>query len=141
MWITYSIFCDFDGTVSQGDATDMLLDAYALPAWHDIEESWRAGRIGSMACMREQVALLRCDDAAIDALADGVTIDPHFPAFVAACRDAGLPVTILSDGLDTVIARVLQNNGLGDLPIRANRLTRVGDRRYSLSFPHARRRG
>lgn len=138
MWITYSIFCDFDGTISQTDVTDVLLGAYALPAWHDIEESWQAGRIGARECMREQVALLRCDAGELDALADGVAIDPRFPAFVAACREAAIPVTVLSDGLDYVIGRVLRNHGLADLPVRANRLRRLGTRRYALSFPYGR---
>lgn len=138
MTTTYSIFCDFDGTVSVADVTDVLLDRYALPQWRTIEADWQAGRIGSMECMRRQVELLRCDAAALDALADGVAIDPHFPAFVAACREAAIPVTILSDGLDYVIHRVLARHGLDGLPVRANRLRRIGERRYALSFPHAR---
>ena len=134
---TYSIFCDFDGTVSVRDVTDVLLETYALPQWREIEEAWRAGLIGSLECMRRQVALLRCTPRQLDALADTVAIDPHFPKFVAKCREAGVPVTILSDGLDYVIRRVLRNYGLADLPIRANRLELLGEEGYALSFPHA----
>lgn len=133
----YTFFCDFDGTVSVNDVTDVLLAAYALPQWRDIEELWRAGDIGSMECMRRQVALLRCSRKELDALADDVAIDPRFPEFVAACRDAGVPVTILSDGLDYVIRRVLGNHGLAALPVYANRLGMLGDGRYDLTFPHA----
>lgn len=134
---TYSIFCDFDGTVSVKDVTDVLLETYALPQWREIEEAWRAGRIGSLECMRRQVALLRCTPRQLDALADTVAIDPHFPQFVATCREAGVPVTILSDGLDYVIRRVLGHFGLADLPVRANRLELLGEERYALSFPYA----
>lgn len=134
----YSIFCDFDGTVSLGDVTDVLLETHALPQWREIEDAWRAGRIGSMECMRQQVALLRCSREELDATADAVAIDPHFPDFAATCRQAGVPVTIVSDGLDVVIRRVLRNHGLADLPVRANRLEMLGDDRYALSFPHAR---
>lgn len=119
------------------DVTDVLLEAYAEPQWQDIEALWRAGRIGSMECMQRQVALLRCSARELDALADAVAIDPWFPDFVVACRDAAVPVTILSDGLDYVIRRVLQNNGLTDLSVYANRLEMLGDGRYALSFPHA----
>jgi len=133
----YSIFCDFDGTVSVRDVTDVLLETYAESQWQDIEALWRAGRIGSMECMRRQVSLLRCSAKELDALADAVAIDPWFPDFVAACRDAAVPVAILSDGLDYVIRRVLRNNGLADLPVHANRLEMLGDGRYALSFPHA----
>ena len=133
----YSVFCDFDGTVSAKDVTDVLLEAYALPQWQEVEALWRAGCIGSMECMRRQVALLRCSRQELDALADSVAIDPRFPDFVAACREARVPVAILSDGLDYVILRVLQNHGLTNLPVYANRLEMVGDGRYALSFPHA----
>ena len=133
-----SIFCDFDGTVSVKDVTDVLLESYALPEWLEIEAMWRAGHFGSMECMRRQVALLRCSRTELDAVADSVAIDQRFPEFVAACREASVPVTILSDGLDYVIRRVLRNYGLADLPIYANRLEMRGEGRYALSFPHAR---
>ena len=48
-----------------------------------------------------------------------------------------MPVTIVSDGLDYVIRRVLRNAGLADLPVRANRLELLGEGRYALSFPYA----
>lgn len=134
----YSIFCDFDGTVSVKDVTDVLLETYALPEWREIEEEWRAGNIGSLECMQRQVALLRCSRKKLDALADDVAIDSRFPDFVAACRDAGVPVTIVSDGIDCIIRRVLRNYGLADLPVRANRLEFCGEDRYALSFPYAR---
>jgi len=41
------VFLDFDGTITQRDATDVILEAYADPGWLRIEEEWKAGRIGS----------------------------------------------------------------------------------------------
>lgn len=29
------VFCDFDGTITRVDATDAVLDAFALPAWQE----------------------------------------------------------------------------------------------------------
>jgi 2-hydroxy-3-keto-5-methylthiopentenyl-1-phosphate phosphatase len=133
----YSIFCDFDGTVSVKDVTDVLLEAYALPEWRSIEALWRGGSIGSMECMQRQVALLRCSTRELDALVDTVAIDPRFPDFVAACRDTATPVVVLSDGLDYVIRRVLQNYGLAELPVYANHLEIHGDGCHTLTFPHA----
>jgi 2,3-diketo-5-methylthio-1-phosphopentane phosphatase len=124
--------------VSVADVTDVLLEAYALPEWRSIEMLWRDGGIGSMECMQRQVALLRCSTGELDSLVDAVAIDPWFPEFVAACRDAAAPVAVLSDGLDYVIRRVLQNHGLTDLPVYANQLEFLGDGRYALAFPHAR---
>lgn len=140
MWQTknkWHVFCDFDGTVSTVDVTDSLLEAFALPEWRDVEREWNAGLIGSLECMRRQVALMRCSRPALDAHLEQIRIDPAFPAFVAHCEDAQLPLCILSDGIDYAIRSVLGRHGLGHLPVYANRLESRGPDRYALTFPYA----
>ncbi len=131
------VFCDFDGTISRKDVTDELLEAFALPEWRVIEASWRAGEIGSRECMRRQVELLRCSRNELDSLLDSIAIDPGFPDFVAACRGMGVPVVVLSDGIDYAIHRVLRNHGLDDLPVYANRLRLNESGGFGLESPHA----
>jgi 2-hydroxy-3-keto-5-methylthiopentenyl-1-phosphate phosphatase len=63
-------------------------------------------------------------------------IDRTFPAFVAECEEAGIPLAIVSDGLDYAIRRILDSHGLGRLPIIANRLEASGPRSWRLDFPH-----
>ena len=135
----WHIFCDFDGTVSTVDVSDSLLEAFALPEWQDIESEWKAGLIGSLECMRRQVELMRCSRPALDAHLQQIGIDPAFPAFVAHCEDAHLPLYILSDGIDYAIQAILDRHRLGHLPVFANRLPFRGPDRYALAFPHARK--
>jgi hypothetical protein len=66
-----------------------------------------------------------------------MAIDRAFPVFAAAVREAGVPLTVLSDGLDYSIRRILANNGLGDLPVVANRLVAEGERGWRLEFPYS----
>lgn len=47
-------------------------------------------------------------------------VDPHFVTFVHACRQRGVPVTVLSSGLAPLIERALTRAGLPDLPVVAN---------------------
>lgn len=131
------VLVDFDGTITERDVTDMLLGRFALPEWLAIEEDWKAGRIGSRECMARQVDLLRVSPRDYDAAVDEMGLDAAFPALVDLCRRNGMPVTIVSDGLDRSIDRVLRNAGL-DLPYFANRLEHAGDDRWRLGFPHAR---
>lgn len=133
----WNVFCDFDGTISLVDVTDSLLEAFALPAWRDVEEDWKAGRIGSLDCMRRQVELLRCDRPTLDAHVAQIDIDPAFPAFVAYCEARQLPLLVISDGIDYVIESVLRRHGLGHLPVFANSLEARGSDRYTLTFPYA----
>lgn len=133
----WTVFCDFDGTVSLTDVTDSLLEAFALPAWHAIEAKWRAGEIGSLACMRQQVELLRATPADLENHLRTVAIDPGFAAFAAHCAAHDLPLYVVSDGIDYAIRALLQRAGLGHLPVMANQLQPLGADRYTLHFPHA----
>src|SRR5690349_12435632 len=94
---SWTILCDFDGTISVEDVIDSLLDRYGRPGWEALESDWRAGRIGSRACMSGQVSLLDMSQAELDAHLDSLSIDHGFAGFVAAARDAGLPIRVISD--------------------------------------------
>jgi 2,3-diketo-5-methylthio-1-phosphopentane phosphatase len=134
---TWTILCDFDGTISTCDVTDALLERFARPGWEVLEEEWRLGRIGSRQCLEGQVALIDASAQELTALVDGIGIDAAFPAFVAAARAAGADVVVVSDGLDGVIGRILRKHGLGDLPVVANRLLQIGPRAWRAEFPNA----
>ena len=133
--MNWSVVCDFDGTISLKDTTDALLEAFADPAWHDIEDRWVAGEIGSAECMQQQVALLNVSKDELDAWLDEVKIDPHFREFVRFCNQYGVPLEIASDGIDYVIHRVLKANGLNYIPVTANRLFEAEDRSWRLESP------
>ncbi len=131
----WSVVCDFDGTISLTDTTDALQEKFADPAWHAIEDRWVAGEIGSAECMQSQVALLDVGLDELNAWLDGVKIDPSFRAFVRLCVELSVPLEIASDGIDYVIQRILNANGLGHIPITANRLSITGERSYALHSP------
>ena len=132
----WTILCDFDGTVSVEDITDSLLERFARPGWQKIEQAWRRGEIGSHDCMAEQIALFDASREEIDEHLDSMMIDRAFGAFVAEVEAAGIPLAIVSDGLDYAIRRILDSHGLGRLPIIANRLEITGPRSWRLDFPH-----
>lgn len=134
---SWKILCDFDGTIALDDVTDRLLEHFARPGWEDIEAHWRAGRIGSRRCMAEQIALLDVARDELDALLDRLEIDPVFSAFVAATRAAGIPLEVVSDGVDYAIERILVRHGLVGLEIVSNALVPLDARSWRLDFPHA----
>ena len=125
------VFCDFDGTISIQDATDVILDRFADPEWRDIEQQWKQGTIGSAQCMERQVALIRATRQELDAALDNIEIDPSFPAFARFCRSHGIALTITSDGVDYFIHRILARHHLSPLPVIANQLTIRGHNGYS----------
>ncbi len=133
----WMVQCDFDGTISIDDVTDTLLQRFGRPGWQALEEAWEAGEIGSRECMKGQVALLDMSAAELDAHLDALPIDPHFAAFVAAAQRRGMPVQVVSDGIDHAIRHILGRHGLDSLPVLANRLVQTGERSWQLQSPHA----
>jgi 2,3-diketo-5-methylthio-1-phosphopentane phosphatase len=130
-------FVDFDGTIVPCDVTDFLLERFADPAWREVEADWQAGRIGSRECMTRQVALLQASEPDVLAAISELEIDPGFATFVQQCRRNGIGMTIVSDGFDFVIERVLGNAGLA-VPFYANRFAPHGADRWRVTFPSAR---
>jgi len=133
-WMVQS---DFDGTISVPDVTDTLLQRFGRPGWQALEDAWERGAIGSRECMGGQVALLDMSADELRAHLDGIEIDPGFAGFVARARRRGIPVQVVSDGIDYAIRHVLQRHGLGELEIIANHLVQTGERQWRLQAPWA----
>lgn len=133
--MTASIILDFDGTIVRQDATDLILERFALPEWREVEQEWVAGRIGSRECLARQIDLVRATDRDLDDVIAELEVDPAFPGFVSLCHDRGFDVVVGSDGLDRIIAPVLERCGLS-LPFVSNRLTSIGGNRWRVDFPH-----
>lgn len=132
-----NIICDFDGTISPLDTTDLILSRFALPQWEEVERQWVSGLISSRECMYRQVGLLKTDKRSLDALIDEIPLTPGFEDFMAWAGELGLRPRIISDGLDYVIGRVLAAHGLRDIQVWANRLL-ITERGFGLEFPHGR---
>jgi len=130
------VFVDFDGTISLEDTTDVILERFADPKWRTVEAEWLAGRIGSRECLARQIDLVRASQEDLQAVIDEVPLDPHFADLVELCRGHGVPLTVISDGLDWVVTKMLARAGL-DVPVLANKLEWLGRNRWRLAFPHA----
>lgn len=129
--------CDFDGTISVKDVTDTLLKNFAHHDYLDLEDAWLSGQIGSQECMSKQIALLDVSKSELDECLSDIEIDPTFKQFIKKTTQLGIPVQIVSDGLDYAISHILKKNGLSGLPIFANHLVQTDDKKWQLDFPYA----
>jgi 2,3-diketo-5-methylthio-1-phosphopentane phosphatase len=134
---SWNILCDFDGTIAVEDVIDSLLDRYGRPGWEILERDWRAGTIGSAVCMAGQVALLDMSHIELQRHLGGLRIDHGFAAFVRATIEHGIPMEIVSDGIDHAIHAILANHGIPRLPTVANHLLQVGERDWNLTSPYS----
>lgn len=129
------VFCDFDGTITTRDVTDFVLERLAPPEWLEIEAQWQRREIGSAECMQRQIGLIPASCHELDAVLDEIQIDEGFAEFVALCSYSGTKITILSDGVDYFIHRILKRYGLGGFEIFANKLNILPGNCYQLTSP------
>lgn len=131
------VFSDFDGTVTQGDTIDVLLEEIGDPRWREIEQRWERGEIGSRECMALQVPLLRGGWKGIEKVLSKVKVDPTFADFASWCRQNGVPLRIVSDGVDRIIHHLLKREGIKVDYVWANHLNESPNGELSLTFPYA----
>ncbi|MBZ0168488.1 2-hydroxy-3-keto-5-methylthiopentenyl-1-phosphatephosphatase [Candidatus Methylomirabilis lanthanidiphila] len=131
----FQVLCDFDGTITRTDVTDAILEAFALPAFREWQGRWERGEITGRECLSRQVALIRADRATLIRFAADIPIDEGIVALDQRCAEQGIPLTIVSDGLDLLIDTVLRRHGLSHIPVISNHLVWNGNSFPSLSFP------
>jgi len=67
-----------------------------------------------------------------------IKVDPGFATFVRECDRNGIGMTVVSDGFDFVIERVLSNAGHRNLQFYANHLVPTENDGWRVTFPFSR---
>lgn len=132
-----AVYSDFDGTIALDDVTDLLLERLAAPQWREIEADWQDGKMGSRECMARQIPLIRGGWKAVEEVLAEVRLDPRFHGFSQWCANNGIPLYVVSDGLDRVINFLLKREGISTEGVSANRLNINSDGSMFLTFPSA----
>ena len=103
------VFCDFDGTISKEDSTDVILEYFSVnDNWRAVEEDWQNDLIGSRDCLIEQFKDVRASQPDIDSLIKRLHIENGFAEFVRFCKENAIRLYIVSDGISSVIRTFLQ---------------------------------
>ncbi len=131
-----AVLTDFDGTITRTDVAEGLLEEFAPPEWWEIEELHRARKIGTRETMARQFALVHAREDDLLRFVDArVRVDETFRDFVGYCKDQGIRLEIVSEGLDFYVHFLLDKWGI-DVPVRTNRTT-FEDGRVTITYPYA----
>jgi 2-hydroxy-3-keto-5-methylthiopentenyl-1-phosphate phosphatase len=115
------IVVDFDGTITERDTLDDVLEQYAPEAYEEAERGLSEGRLTLRECMAMEFAPVRGDHDSI--VADAVraaVVRPGFGEFVRAAEAAGHRIVVVSGGFESIIRPVLDREGAGHLPVFAH---------------------
>lgn len=134
------VFLDFDGTITQSDILDELVARYAVDdSWKELERKWQAGRIGSRECLSKEFDLVAITRAELNAFLETIALDPGVEGFFQCLAENRIPVTIVSDGVDQFIRKVLKRLDRRIIPrgltVRANAIEHARGR-LKLVMPH-----
>src|SRR2546428_10128388 len=123
-----AVLSDFDGTITRVDVGEAILEEFAPSQWREIEELYRARKIGTRESMALQLALVRADRQELLQFVDRIAvIDETFREFVEFCQAQGLVLEIVSEGLDFYVQYLLQKWDL-QVPVRTTHAIFNGDR-------------
>lgn len=136
-----TVVLDFDGTLVDPNVAILLVSEFAPngeAVAHEVDQLLHTGKIGLREAWHRQAALL--PGARLPEMArfvrERVPLRRGAREFLGLTRAHGVPVTIVSGGLDFYIQEVLDREGL-DLPIRSDRLEVRPDGTAQVVHPYA----
>src|SRR5436853_304161 len=116
--VRWLVVVDFDGTITERDTQDGLLEKYAPEAYVEAERGLSEGRLTLRECMEREFAAVRGDhDAIVAETVAAARVRPGFGEFVGAMEAAGNRLVVVSGGFESVIRPVLDRAGAGHLQV------------------------
>ena len=103
------ILCDFDGTITLQDVTNLIWDRFIGPSWRDdLLSSYKHGQISHLKIMVDGYKCVRASkQELLDFVRPLVSMRPNFEALRQLCLSKNWPLTVLSGGLDFYIEAFL----------------------------------
>jgi len=109
------VYCDFDGTITNQDTIVFLTERFgAGPEYRRaVVEAIKSGEISVSEGIRRELATIRATwDEAVAALDKEIRVDPGFGDFTLWCKEAGIPVVVLSSGMMPVVQHFVGRFGI-----------------------------
>ncbi len=112
--------CDFDGTITEEDASFIILDAFAKGKWRHLFREYQEGRMTVGQFNAKAFFMVKADRASLLNVVRGkVKVRPGFQELLACCRRKKFRFVIVSNGLDFYIKEILGDIGITDVEVFA----------------------
>ena len=118
--LRYFIACDFDGTITDEDTLDLLVQRFAPGVWESMEAALLSGELSLTQVMEEEFRQVRVTEReAVDYVLSRARVRHGFAEFVEWTSAQGHELVIVSAGIRTLIDPILAAAGLPYLHIHA----------------------
>lgn len=113
------LISDFDGTITDKDFYQLLVERYLPPKAPNYLELYRQGKMSHFDAMAKYFSHAPTDEASLQQLIDDTRPDPRFAESVRKLKEAGWHLIIVSAGSSWYIDRILKSMGI-IVPVHAN---------------------
>jgi len=114
------VLTDFDDTAAAQNVAEMLLNQFGDPNWKDVRQRFRDGRMSLKEYQEITFRDINADRATMQAYAkDHANLRPFFKELWRFCQSNGIPMAVVSQGLDFYIQAVLDREGVANVPVYA----------------------
>ncbi|MDV2989232.1 MAG: MtnX-like HAD-IB family phosphatase [Dehalogenimonas sp.] len=112
--------CDFDGTITEGDISFLILERYAEGDWRAVLRDYQQGIISVGDFNNRAFAFVKQNRETLENLVrEEGRIRPGLTELVDFCAKQDITMTVVSNGLDFYIKTLLGNNGFSHIKIIA----------------------
>jgi 2-hydroxy-3-keto-5-methylthiopentenyl-1-phosphate phosphatase len=122
--LNIAVQSDFDGTITEGEISHLLLNEFARGNWRDIVREFEIGRMPVAECMKKCFSMVKADESKIkDFLLNNsrVKIRRGFAELYEYCQKKGFYFIVVSNGLIFYIEAILDKLGLKNIQVIAAR--------------------
>ena len=111
---------DFDDTAAVQNVAELLLHRFGAENWTEVRQQFREGDLTLKEYQEITFREIRGDRASMQHyVREHATLRPWFPELYQFCNTRGIPLAVVSQGLDFYISALLERYGFGDVPIYA----------------------
>lgn len=142
-----AVLTDFDDTAAVQNVAELLLHRFGHPSWTDVRQRFRDGELSLKDYQEITFRQMQADKAAMQAyVRENACFRAHFGDLYRFCQTNGIPLCIVSQGLDFYIQALLDGCGQSDLPVYSVRAEFDGNGRitgygYDFAYPDAPQQG
>jgi 2-hydroxy-3-keto-5-methylthiopentenyl-1-phosphate phosphatase len=114
------IQCDFDGTITEGDISFLILDEFATGDWRQLLAQYKEKKI-SVGCFNTKAfTMIKEDKQTLERFVrEKARIKAGFFELLTYCQQRGFRFVIVSNGLDFYIRTILDNIGVDNIEVYA----------------------
>jgi len=115
-----AVLSDFDDTAAEQNVAEMLLERFGDPTWQQVRDRFRAGQLTLKEYQEITFRNIQADRATMQSyVKQHANLRPHFKDLWAYCSANGIPMAVVSLGLDFYIEALLEKEDLRQVPVHS----------------------